>query len=125
MRERLNALSRSRASNWAAATRRSFMRGILGQLPVLVKESGGDDLAGRLAIGRRVQIDDRVIGQLGRLLRIGAVVILAEGNAGIQDDIFAAIERIGIDQKQGMVRSIESALANLDFLLRPSDGQAI
>src|SRR5882672_8767006 len=100
MRERLNALSRSRASNCAAATRRSFMRGILGELPLLVKKSGGDDFAWRFAVQWRVQIDDGVIRQLWSLLGIGAVVIFAESVAGIEDDVFAGVQGIGIDQQE-------------------------
>ena len=65
---------------------------------ILAEESGRRDLAWRMGVRRRGQIDDGVIRQPWHLTRIGSVRILAEGEAAVEDDVVSRIQRIRINR---------------------------
>src|SRR4051812_47918363 len=71
--------------------------------PMLVEETRGDDFARPAGAGRRVEIDDCIIRQLGRLFCVRSVSVGAEINAAIEQDVTAWIQRVGEDENGHMI----------------------
>ena len=66
--------------------------------PVLVEEAGLHDFSGEAGVGGHRDIHDGVVGQFGRLPRVGEVVGFAEGEAAVEHHVFFRVQRIGEDQ---------------------------
>ena len=85
------------------------------QLPVVVEEAGCDDRAIRFS-------DDRPISEPRKQQRVGsAKLLLAEGVPAVENHIPGAIQRVGIDERDGVIRGCETLIAGDDLRTRPAD----
>ena len=61
------------------------------EVPALVEKSGLDDTAGRAGVNGDIDIDDGVIGQLGDLAGVIEVVVFAECETAVEDDVVVRV----------------------------------
>src|SRR5690606_10193222 len=95
------------------------------QLPLLVEEVGVDDLAGPAGVGFDPQIDDRPVGQLGGLPGVVEIIVLAVGEAAVEDDVLPGVERVWVDQDRRVMFGVEPPVADDDLVLTPANRQPI
>ena len=57
------------------------------EMPAFVEEVGVVDAAGGCGVGGLGDIDDGPVGEFWVLLRVGAVMGFAEGEAGVEDNV--------------------------------------
>src|SRR5262245_25535676 len=80
----------------------------LGELPSLIEEAGGHNLAGGARGHRAIDVDHGEVRQLWHLAGVVQVVVLAEREAAVDDDVLLRIERIRVDQDGHMMRGVEA-----------------
>src|SRR6266540_2296716 len=95
------------------------------QAPRFVKESGRRDAAGGSRGDGLADVNDGVVGQLGHLAGIVEIVILAEGEAAVEDDVFLWVQRIGVDQYGSVADGGEGCLAERDGLGAPANRKCV
>jgi hypothetical protein len=77
-------------------------------------------LPGQRGPGGFAEVDDRVVGELGKLERIGAVGVLAEIDAAVEHDVAGGVERIREDEDRGVVGGVVGLAAEGESLRRPT-----
>ena len=80
---------------------------------------------GYARVGRRAEVDHGPVGELRHLPGVVQVVVLAEREAAVEDDVAARVERVRVDQDQGVVLGVERPVADLDLLRVPRDRQLV
>ena len=86
------------------------------ELPVFVEEAGGGYFAGVTGVGGSGDVDNGVVGEFGDLAGVVEVVVFAEGEAAIEDDVAARVFGVWIDERRDVICAG-------DFL--PSDRKAV
>src|SRR5437016_5885143 len=95
----------------------------INELPPLAVEPGLHNLPGPAGIWRRGGVHNRPVRKLWYLAGIVERIVLAPGEAGVEDDVAVGIERIGVDRYKRMLAGCCDAAAEVNALGVPDDGQ--
>src|SRR5687768_5480733 len=71
---------------------------LVGELPGLIEEAGGDDFARVAAVRRDGNVEDGVVRQLGDLTGVVQVIVFAKGESAVQHDVAVWIFGIRIKE---------------------------
>ena len=95
------------------------------EFPGFAEEVGGDDLARLPRVGRGGDVDDRPVGELGHLPGVVQIVIFAERESAVEDDVFRRVERVRVDQDRRVGLGRERLRAGDDLVPFPADRQLV
>src|SRR5687767_6384805 len=81
------AKTESRKRPRPSTRRKSRSDRLLPEFPLFIEEAGGHDFARVATVRRRGDVDDGVVRQLGDLAGVVEVIVFAEGEAAVEDDV--------------------------------------
>src|SRR5438477_406398 len=89
---------------------------VFRHLPTLAEKASVCDAAGSAGGNRDTYVHDGVVGEFWHLAGVVEIIVFAEGEAAVEDDVFGGIERIWVNQERGVMIGWKGGFADSDGL---------